>query len=105
MASGSGGRDPAWRYCTPLEGHKNGTICNYCGLRIKSGGITRLKFHLSHTDPHSNTKKYPNVSLKVKQEMKQLLEQKSKSKAKKATNMEKIRVELRGTMGGKHHTL
>ena len=105
MASGSGGRDPAWRYCAPLEGHKNGTICNYCGLSIKSGGITCLKFHLSHTDPHSNTKKCPNVPPEVKQEMKQLLEQKCKSKAKKATNMEEIRAELRDTMGGKHHSL
>ena len=61
MASRSGGRDLAWRYCTSLEGNKNGTICNYCGLMIKSGGITRLKFHLSHTDPHLNTKKCPNV--------------------------------------------
>ena len=78
MASGSRCRDPTWRYCTSLEGNKNGTICNYCGF----GGITRLKFHLSHTDPHSNTKKCLNVSSEVKQEMKQLLEQKSKTKAK-----------------------
>ena len=105
MASGSGGRDPALRYCTPLEGHKNGTIGNYCGLSIKSGGITRLKFHLSHTDPRSNTKKCPCVQSEVKQEMKQLLEHKSKTKAKKASDMEEIRAELRGTMGGRHHTL
>ena len=94
MTSGNGGRETAWRYCAPLEGHKNGTICNYCGLSIKSGGITRLKFHLSHTDPHSNTKKYPNVSPEVKQEMKQLLEHKGKAKAKKAADMEEIRAEL-----------
>ena len=105
MASGSGGQDPAWRFCTPLNGHKNGTICNYCGLSIKSDAITRLKFYLSHTDPHSNTKKYLNVPPEVKQEMKQLLEHKSKAKAKKAANMEEIRAELRGIMGGKHHTL
>ena len=73
---------------------KNGTICNYCGLSIKSDEITRLKFHLSHTDPHSNTKKCPNVLSEVKQEIKQLLEHKSKSKAKKAADMEEIRVEL-----------
>ena len=95
MASGSGGnivsRDPAWRYCTHMEGNKNITICIYYGLMIKSGGITRFKFHLSHTDPHSNTKKCPNVPSKVKQEMKQVLEQKSKAKTKKATNMEEIR--------------
>ena len=90
MASGSGGRDPAWKYCTSLEGNKNGTICNYYGLMIKNGGITRLKFHLSHTDPHSNTKTCPKVPPEVKQEMKQLLEQKNKAKAKKATDMEKI---------------
>ena len=90
MTSGSGGRDPAWRYCTPLEGHKNDTICNYCGLSIKSCGITLLKFHLSHTDPHSNTKKCPNVSPEVKQEMKQLLKQKNKSKEKKTADMEEI---------------
>ena len=40
----------------------------------------------------------------VKQEMKQLLEHKSKTKAKKAADMKEIRAELRGTMGGKHHT-
>ena len=92
MASGSGGRDLAWRYYTPLEGHKNGTIYTYCGLSIKSSGITCLKFHLSHTDPHS--KKCPNVPPKVKQEMKQLLEQKSKAKSKKAADMKEIRAEL-----------
>ena len=57
---------------------------------IKSGGITRLKFHLSHTDLHSNTKKCPNVPPEVKQEMKQFLEQKSKTKAKKTTDIEEI---------------
>ena len=105
MASGSGGRDPRCRYCAPLEGHENGTICNYCGLSIKCGGITRLKFHLSHTDPHSNDKKCANVPPEVKQEMKQLLEHKSKSKAKKAVDMKEIRAELQGTMRGKHHSL
>ena len=65
MTSGSGGRDPAWRYCTLMEGNKNGTICTYCGLMIKNSRIARFKFHISHTDPHSNTKKCPNVPLKV----------------------------------------
>ena len=37
--------------------------------------------------------------------MKQLLEHKGKAKAKKAADMEEIRVELRGTMEGKHHYL
>ena len=72
---------------------------------IKSGGIARFKFHLSHTGPHSNTKKCPNVQSKVKQEIEQLLEQKSKEKVKKTADMEEIRAELRGTMGGRHQTI
>ena len=35
MTGGSGGRDLAWMYFTSLEGNKNRTICNYCGLMIK----------------------------------------------------------------------
>ena len=61
---------------------------------IKGSGITRFEFHLSHTDLHSNTKKCPNVPSEVKQEMKQLLEQKSKAKAKKTEDMEEIRAKL-----------
>ena len=107
MDSGNkiGGRDPAWKYCTHVEGNKNGTVCNYCGLVIRSGGITCFKFHLSHSDPHSNTKKCRNVPLEVKQEMRQLLDWKNKEKAKKAADIEEIRTELRGTMGGHNRHL
>ena len=109
MASGSEdnivGRDPAWRYCIPVEENKNITICNYCGLMIKSGEIIHFKFHLSHTNPHLNTKKCQNVPSEVKQEMKQLLEPKSKAKEKRTADMEEIRVELRGTIGEKHQTI
>ena len=72
---------------------------------IRSGGITCFKFHLSHSNPHSNTKKCPNVSPKVKQEMRQLLDQKNKEKAKKAVDIEEIRTELRGTLGGRDRHL
>ena len=71
--SNTGGRDPTWKYCTPIEGNRNCTICNFCDMIIKSGGITRFKFHLSHTDPHSNNKKCPNVPPEVKREMRQFL--------------------------------
>ena len=37
--------------------------------------------------------------------MKQLLEQKSKVKVKKAVDMKEIRAELRDTMEGRHHTI
>ena len=83
-----------------MEGNRNSTVCNYCGLVIRSGRITHFKFHLSHSDPHYNTKKCPNVPSEVKQEMRQLLNQKNKEKAKKAIDIEEIRAELRGTMGG-----
>ena len=41
----------------------------------------------------------------VKQEMKQLLDQKNKEKAKKAADIEEIRAELRGTIGGRDRHL
>ena len=88
--SNTGGRDLAWKYCTPIEGNTNGTICNFCGMVIKSGGITRFKFHLSYTNPHSNSKKCPNVPPEVKKEMRQLLVERNKAKAKKVTNLGEI---------------
>ena len=102
MASGSniGSRDSAWKYCTHMEENRNSTVSNYCGLVIRSGRITCFKYHLSHSDPHSNTKKCPNVPPEVKQEMRQLLEQKNKEKAKRTADIEEICAKLRGTMGG-----
>ena len=109
MNSGSGsntrGRDPACKYCTPIEGNINDIICNFYGMVIKSGGSTRFKFHLSHTYSHSNSKKCLNVPPEVKKEMRQLLVKRNKAKAKKAANIEEIRVELRRTMGGSHRHL
>ena len=104
-SNSTGGRDPAWKYCTHTEGNRNGTICNFGGMVIKSGGITQFKFHLSHTNPHSNSKKCPNVSPEVKRDMRQLLVERNKAKAKKTANIEEIRFELRGTMGGSHRHL
>ena len=76
----------------------------YCGLMIKSGGIIRFNYHLSHMDHHSNTKKCPNVSSKVKQEIKQLLKQKNKTKTKKVAVIKEIQAELHDIVGGKHQT-
>ena len=55
---------------------------------IKSGRITQFKFHLSHTDPHSNNKKCHNVPCEVKKETRQLLVEMNKAKVKKAANIE-----------------
>ena len=38
--SGTFGRDLAWKYCSPVEGNRNRTICNFCGLLMKSGDIS-----------------------------------------------------------------
>ena len=57
---------------------------------IKSGGITRFKFHLSHTDSYLNSKKCPYVSPEVKKEMRQLLVQMNKVKKKKARDIKEI---------------
>ena len=103
--STTGSRNPAWKYCTPIERNQNVTIYNFCGMVIKSGGITRFTFHLSHTDLHSNIKKCPNVPPGVKKEMRQLLVKRNKDKAKKAANIEEIRAELGGAMGGSHRHL
>ena len=42
--SGMFSRNLAWKYCSPLKGNQNGTICNFCGLLMNSGGISRLKY-------------------------------------------------------------
>ena len=78
-----GKSDPAWQYCTPLEGNKYGTICNFCGNIMKSGGITRFKFHLAGNDPRKNSKQCPNVPPEVRKEIVQLLRKKEIEKKKK----------------------
>ena len=100
--SGMAGQDLAWKHCSPVKGNRNGTICNYCGLLMKSGGITGFKFHLAHKDPHNNTKKCPRVSFEVKEEIREMSHGKSKAKAKKAIEIQEIRAQLSGTMGGSH---
>ena len=100
-----GGRDPSLKYCTSIEENRNGTICNFYGMVIKRCRITRFKFHLSHTNPQSNRKKCPNMPPEVKNEMRQLLVERNKTKEKKAANIEEIRAELQGTMGGSHRHL
>ena len=54
---GEVGRDPPWKYCILVERNINITTCNYYGLVIKSGNITRFKFHLSHINPQFKYKK------------------------------------------------
>ena len=92
--SNIGDRDPALKYCIHVEGIEIVQYAIYCDLVINSGGITRFKFHLSHSDLYSNTKKCSNVPSEVKQEMRQLLDQKNKAKAKRVIDIEEILAEL-----------
>ena len=59
-------RDVAWKCCSPVEENRNWTIYNSCGLLMKSGGISRFKYHLAHRDPNNNTKKCLTMPPKVK---------------------------------------
>ena len=61
--------DLDYKYCSPLEGNRNGTICNFCELVMKSGDISRFKYHLAHRDPNNNTKKCLSVPPEVKEEI------------------------------------
>lgn len=54
MASSGNRRDPACEHGDNIPGNKNGTIRKYCVLVMKSGGVTRLKYHLSGMDPRNN---------------------------------------------------
>ncbi|RVW63600.1 hypothetical protein CK203_057403 [Vitis vinifera] len=73
------------------------------GSALPGGGIKRFKFHLMQKDPHNNTKKCSRVPLEVKEEIRFLVHDKTKAKAKKNADIEDIRAQLRGTMGT-HHT-
>ncbi|RVW22552.1 hypothetical protein CK203_105655 [Vitis vinifera] len=70
---------------------------------MKSGGMMRFKSHLTHKDPHNNTKKCPRVPPEVKEEIRLLVHDKQKAKAKKNVDIEDIRSQFCGTMGT-HHT-
>ncbi|RVW94894.1 hypothetical protein CK203_034577 [Vitis vinifera] len=73
------------------------------GSAMPGGDITRFKSHLMHKDSHNNTKKCPRVPPEVKEEIRLLVHDKQKAKAKKNVDIEDIRSQLRGTMGT-HHT-
>ncbi|ONI29470.1 hypothetical protein PRUPE_1G199600 [Prunus persica] len=67
-ASVPGGLDVAWKYACPIEGNKHGTMCTFCESKFKSGGITRVKYHLAGFDPHKSVKKCKEVPQYIKKE-------------------------------------
>ena len=100
MSSGVTKRDPAWEHGDPIDGNKHGTICKYCGRVMKSGGVTRLKYHLSGLDPGNNVQQCNNVPPEVKAFITTLLKNKKHQKEKKTHGMENIRAGLRGEVIG-----
>nr|XP_048317996.1 uncharacterized protein LOC125418480 [Ziziphus jujuba var. spinosa] len=98
MASGGSKRKPAWEHGFPIESNKSGTICKYCNRMMKSGEVTRLKYHLSGIDPSHNVQPCGQVPPEVKKFIIDLLKRKQQHKIKKANRMEEIRVDLRGEL-------
>ncbi len=98
MTSGGSRRDPAWEYGERIPGNKNGSICKYCRITMKSGGVTRLKYHLRGMDPRNNVQQCEAVPIEVKNFIKSLSMSKQKEKTKKAHMMEEVRAELRGEL-------
>ena len=68
--------DPTWEHEDPIDGNNNGTICKYCGRVMKSGGVTRLKYHLSGLDPAKNVQQCDSVPPEVKAFIRTLLKNK-----------------------------
>eukprot|EP00253_Pinus_taeda_P027317 PITA_27317 len=70
--------DPAWiHYHLNEQGVK---VCNYCGKKIKRGGINRIKEHLTHW--RGQVKPYANVYDDLKAEMQSLIESYNEEKGK-----------------------
>nr|XP_048335203.1 uncharacterized protein LOC125423811 [Ziziphus jujuba var. spinosa] len=65
---------------------------------MKSGGVTRLKYHLSGIDPSHNVQPCGQVPPEVKKFIIDLLKGKQQRKIQKANRMEEIRADLRGQL-------
>ncbi|XP_015867310.2 uncharacterized protein LOC107404821 [Ziziphus jujuba] len=98
MASGGSKGDPAWEHSFPIEGNKSLTICKYCNRVMKSGGVTRLKYHLSGIGPSHNVQSCGQVPPEVKKFIIDLLKGKQQRKIKKANRMEEICADLQGQL-------
>ncbi|XP_024164077.1 uncharacterized protein LOC112171067 [Rosa chinensis] len=104
-SSGRGGNDPAWKYVTPVDENRNGTTCIFCFATFKSGGITRLKSHLSGYDPHKSVKKCDKVPPEIKTEVIAWINRKDSIKQEKAAVQDDIREELRNDYLGNQTSL
>ncbi|ONI16523.1 hypothetical protein PRUPE_3G104200 [Prunus persica] len=91
-ASVPGGLDVAWKYARLIEGNKHGTICTFCESTFKSGGITRLKYHLARFDPHKSVKKCKEVPLDIKKEVIAWIKEKESSKQHKKSAEDKHKI-------------
>ena len=90
------------KYCIFLEENLNGTMCSYCHLKIKSCDVTHLIFHLSRTNPRSNTRKLINMPQNETRDKRTFRKKKSMANAKKVTYIEDIRAKLHNIMEEKY---
>jgi len=77
-SSGSGRKDPAWKYNTlPDPKDINSLKCNFCG-KITKGGVYRAKQHL--VGGYRNAKVCPKCPSHVKEEIREYMSKKLEEK-------------------------
>jgi hypothetical protein len=83
----------------PLSQDKKKTQCSYCGKKMASGGISRLKQHL--VGGYSNVAKCPVVPEIVREQMRELIKDGRGKRAERTIREERMREALYDeTMGG-----
>jgi hypothetical protein len=96
---GSNLQDPGWLHGIPLSQDKKKTQCSYCGKKMASGGISRLKQHL--VGGYSNVAKCPVVPEIVREQMRELIKDGRGKRAERTIREERMREALYDeTMGG-----
>ncbi|XP_062015024.1 uncharacterized protein LOC133731650 [Rosa rugosa] len=88
-------KDPTWNYAFPYQGQTKGTVCKFCNTVIKSGGITRFKFHLTGLDPAKNTRVCDKVPPEVQKLVKEWMRRKCTAKYQKDSIIRDTREEFR----------
>ena len=76
--------DPGWLHGYPVNNDKQKTKCKYCGKRMMSRGITRLKEHL--VGGYNNVSKCKSCPTLVCDQMRELLKDTKSKKSDRTKN-------------------
>ena len=90
--------DMAWQYCTAIDGDRKKTQCKFCGKKLMSGGITRLKQHLSGTS--TDVAKCPIVPVEITRAIAAQMKGGQQKRAEKEKNKKQFEEAIRGTVRG-----